>query len=140
MSEENKAVSRAVAEMISDHDLSRLDEVYAPEVVNHDPTTGEVQGRDEMREYLSGYLEAFSDLRMTVLDQVAEGDKVVSRWRAEGTHDGELLGIPPSGNRISVEGVTTDRFEGGQIVEAWDLADFLGLMQQVGAVPAEATA
>jgi len=140
MSEENKAVARAVAEMISDHDLSRLDEVYAPEVVNHDPVTGEIQGRDEMRDYLAGYLEAFSDLRMTVVDQVAEGDKVVSRWRAEGTHDGELLGIPPSGNRISVEGVTTDRFEGGQIIEAWDLADFLGLMQQVGAVPAEATA
>jgi steroid delta-isomerase-like uncharacterized protein len=140
MSEENKAASRAVAEMMSDHDLSRLDEVYAPEVVNHEPVSGEIRGLDEMREYLSGYLEAFSDLRMTVVDQVAEGDMVVSRWRAEGTHDGELLGIPPSGNRISVEGVTTDRFEGGKIVEAWDLADMLGLMQQVGAVPAEATA
>jgi steroid delta-isomerase-like uncharacterized protein len=108
--------------------------------VSHDPNMGDVHGLDGIRDYLSGYIEAFPDLRMTVEDQVAEGDRVVSRWRAEGTHRGELMGIPPSENRISVEGITIDRFEDGKIVEAWDNADMLGMLQQLGAMPAEATA
>jgi steroid delta-isomerase-like uncharacterized protein len=140
VSEENKSISRALSEMLSDHDLSGLDEVYAPEVVNHDPNQGDIRGLDAVREYLTSYVEAFPDLRMIVEDQVAEGDKVVTRWRAEGTHEGELQGMPASGNQISVEGITIERFEGGKIVEAWDNADFLGLMQQIGGMPAEASA
>ena len=72
---------------------------------------------------------------MTVEDLIAEGDKVVTRWRARGTHQGELMGIPPSGNPVEVTGITIHRIEGGKVVETWANYDALGMMQQVGAVP-----
>jgi predicted ester cyclase len=72
---------------------------------------------------------------MTVEDLMAEGDKVVTRWRARGTHQGELMGIPPSGNPVEVTGITVDCIEGGKVVETWANYDDLGMLQQIGAVP-----
>jgi steroid delta-isomerase-like uncharacterized protein len=81
------------------------------------------------------YRNAFPEIQMTVEDLIAEGDKVVTRWTARGTHQGELMGIPPSGNPVEVTGITIDRIEGGKVVETWANYDALGMMQQVGAVP-----
>ena len=81
------------------------------------------------------YRGALPDLLMTVEDLIAEGDKVVTRWTARGTHQGELMGIPPSGNRVEVTGISVDRIEGGKFVEGWANYDALGMMQQIGAVP-----
>jgi predicted ester cyclase len=77
---------------------------------------------------------AFPDLRLTVEDQVAEGDKVVTRWRGEMTHLGELGGVPPTGNRVTISGITIDRFEDGKIVEAWRSMDTLALLRGIGAL------
>jgi SnoaL-like polyketide cyclase len=66
---------------------------------------------------------------------LAEGDMVATRWTARGTHQGELMGIPPSGNRVEVPGTTISRIEGGKVAEEWDNYDALGMMQAIGAVP-----
>ena len=81
------------------------------------------------------YRGAFPDAQIIIEDQLAEGDMVATRWTARGTHQGELLGVPPSGNRVEVAGMTISRAEGGKIAEEWNNYDALGLMQQIGAIP-----
>jgi predicted ester cyclase len=83
---------------------------------------------------------AFSDAQITVDDQIAEGDKVASRWTGRGTHDGELMGVPPSGRQVTVDGLVVSRVANGKVVEEWVNWDTLGMLQQVGAVPAPAQA
>ena len=78
---------------------------------------------------------AFPDLRIVIEDQVAEGDKVASRYTGSGTHQGELRGFPPTNNRVEVTGTITSRFADGKIVEEWNNIDGLGMMQQLGIVP-----
>jgi steroid delta-isomerase-like uncharacterized protein len=77
----------------------------------------------------------FPDLHVIVEDVVAEEDKVVVRWVASGTHQGDLMGLPPSGKRVSVAGITISRFEGGKVAEEWELYDTMGMMQQLDAIP-----
>ena len=81
------------------------------------------------------YRSAFPDVHMEIEDQIAEGDRVATRWVASGTHEGDLMGISPTGNRVTVAGTTIDRIADGQIAETWDNYDALGMMQQVGAIP-----
>ena len=78
---------------------------------------------------------SFPDFHVTSEDIIAEGDKVVSRWTASGTHKGELFGIPPTGKKATWKGISIYRFADGKIVEAWGDADFLGLLQQLGVMP-----
>ena len=78
---------------------------------------------------------AFPDTRITIEDQVAEGDRVVTRWTARGTHQGDLMGIPPSGASGEIGGVTINRISGGKIAETWGSYDLLGLIRQIGATP-----
>ena len=81
------------------------------------------------------YRSAFPDVRLIIEEQVAEGDKVVTRWIAYGTHQGEMMGIAPTGNQVRVEGITISHIQEGKIVQEWELFDTLGLMQQLGAGP-----
>jgi steroid delta-isomerase-like uncharacterized protein len=81
------------------------------------------------------YHGAFPDAQITVEDQIAEGDKVITRWTGRGTYQGEFTGVPPSGNRVETAGMTIDRFSGGKIAETWTIYDALGMMQQIGAIP-----
>jgi predicted ester cyclase len=78
---------------------------------------------------------AFPDLHFTIEDQIAEGDKVVNRVTARGTHLGDFRGIPPTGKQVTVAGITIDRIAGGKLVESWTSWDFLGILQQLGVVP-----
>ena len=135
MSEENKAAARAVFEVWSSGELDRLDELVAPGVVHHDPydPNGD-QGLDGMKRTIEFNRAAFPDMRLEVEDQIAEGDKVVTRWRGEMTHLGELGSAPPSGEHATISGITIDRFEGGKIVEAWRSMDTLGLLRGIGAL------
>src|SRR5215216_2085661 len=77
----------------------------------------------------------FPDLESTIEDLIAERDKVVAHWRAQATHQGEYMGIPPTGNRVNFRGISIYRIEGGQIAESWGISDELGLMRQIGAIP-----
>jgi steroid delta-isomerase-like uncharacterized protein len=135
--EENKSVSRRVAEEIfNGGNLDLADELYAPDYVLHDPMLPEdLHGPEGLKQYAAMTLGAFPDARVTVEDQVAEGDKVVSRWTATGTHTGDLMSIPPTGRRIKVSGITINRFSGGKITEDWYQSDDLGMMRQIGVIP-----
>ncbi len=82
------------------------------------------------------YRRAFPDTQFVIDEQIAEGDRVMTRWTAHGTHKGEFPGIPVTGRKAEVSGVQVDRFVNGKIVETWSVFDQLGLMQQLGAVPA----
>jgi steroid delta-isomerase-like uncharacterized protein len=136
MSDENKAIARRWADIWNQGNLDLVDEIYAPDYVNHDLTMpDDVHGIENVRKFYSRYLNTFSDAEITIEDQLAEGDKVVTRWMARGTHKGELMGVPPSGKRVEVAGITISRIKGGKVAEEWDSYDALGLMQQIGAIP-----
>ena len=138
MSEENKAIARrALEEVFSGQgNLEVADELFAPNYVGHDPASPEdIRGPEGAKEFAGMYRSAFPDVQMSVEDQVAEGEKVVTRWIASGTHLGEIMGIAPSGNRVMVTGTSIERIVDGKIVETWDNYDALGMMQQIGAIP-----
>jgi steroid delta-isomerase-like uncharacterized protein len=82
------------------------------------------------------YRTAYPDTKLTINDQIASGDQVVTRWTATGTHQGELLGIPATDKQVKVTGIFIDRVEGSKITESWAEFDALGMMQQLGAIPA----
>src|SRR5215208_6449007 len=138
MSQENKALTRRSWEIVGTGSLEALDdalqEVYAHDIVMHEPDE-DVRGIEGLKQFVSMIRSALPDLRITLEEDIAEGDKVVSRWGAQGTHQGELMGIAPTGNEIAITGITIHRIEDGKIVEEWENWDALGLMQQIGAVP-----
>ena len=139
MSEEHKAIARREMEIFSSGDFSIADEVISPDYVGHDPATPEpIRGPEGVKAQAAGYRAAFSDLTLTVDHQVAEGDHVVTRWTARGTHDGELFGVPPTGNVVTTTGISIERVVDGQVVEDHTQWDALGMMQQIGAVPTTA--
>jgi predicted ester cyclase len=135
VSERNKATARAVFEVWSTGEIDRLDQLVARHVVHHDPyDPNAAEGLVGMKRTIELNRSAFPDIQLTVEDQVAEGDKVVTRWRGEMTHTGRLAGAAPSGRRVAITGITIDRFEDGKIVEAWRSMDMLGLLQGIGAL------
>ncbi len=140
--EQLKAIARReIEEVFNAGDLDVVDELYAAEYVGHDPALPEpVRGPAGVKEQVSGYRAAFPDLRLTAETMLAEGDRVVIRWTAVGTHEGELFGVAPTGRQATVTGISLTRIVGGRIVEDWTSWDALGLMQQLGALPAPATA
>jgi steroid delta-isomerase-like uncharacterized protein len=137
MSEENKEkVRRFLQEAFTEGNLGVVDELFATDYVLHDPANPEeVSGPEGVKQFVQMYRSAFPDSRVTVEDQIAEGDEVVTRWTGRGTHQGELFGVAPSGNQVELSGITISRFEGGKFVEDWTNSDTLGLMQQIGAIP-----
>jgi len=138
MSEENKVLTRRSWVIVAEGNLDTLEdalaEVYAEDIVLHEPDE-DVRGVEGLKQFVSMIRSAIPDLHITLEDDIAEGDKVVSRWSAQGTHQGELMGIAPTGNQVTITGVTIHRIKEGKIVEEWENWDALGLMQQIGAVP-----
>jgi steroid delta-isomerase-like uncharacterized protein len=125
--------------MFSTGDLTIADEIYSEDYVAYDPAQpAPIRGIEEAKAEVAGYRAAFSDLTVSIDHQVAEGDYVVTRWTAHGTHDGELFGVAPTGNSVSTSGITIVRIADGKIVEDHTQWDALGLMQAIGAVPAMA--
>jgi steroid delta-isomerase-like uncharacterized protein len=137
MSEENKALVRRYFEEIWDKgNLDLIKELFTTDFVRHGPTAaeGEVRGQEGFESLVSMYRSALPDLRVSIEDLIAEGDRVVTRWTARGTHQGELMGNAPTGNPATVRGILVDRISGGKIEEEWADYDTLHLMQQIGAV------
>jgi steroid delta-isomerase-like uncharacterized protein len=136
MSVEYKAlIRRALEEALNRGNLAIVDEVVAPNYVYHEPAAGEVKGRDGLKQMITMYRRAFPDLRMTIDEQIAEGDRVVTRWTCRGTHRGELMGIEPSGKQVTVTGMLISRLSAGKVAEEWESYDALGMLRQIGAVP-----
>lgn len=137
MSEQIKAVERRfIEEVLNGKDLTAADELVAEDVVELDPFPGQEQGREGLKELLGMLFAAFPDQHWTIEELIAEGDKVVNRFTWRGTHRGEFMGIPPTGRRVEVKGVVIDRIVEGRIADTRILMDNLGLMQQLGAIPA----
>jgi steroid delta-isomerase-like uncharacterized protein len=132
----NKELSRRFTELFSTGDEALADEVLNPDVAFHGTAgDGELRGIAELKAFVASYRQAFPDARSTVEDQVAEGDKVVTRWRARGTHRGQLGPIAATGRQFEMDGVTIERIAGGRIAEVWVARDELGLLGQLGVLP-----
>jgi steroid delta-isomerase-like uncharacterized protein len=131
----NKAAARAEFEIWSSGELDKLDDLVAEDVVHHDPyDPNAADGLEGLKKSIALNRAAFPDMRISVEDQVAEGDRVTTRWTATMTHTGELGGTPPSGKRVEINGITIERFADGKVVESWRSMDTLGLLRQIGAL------
>lgn len=136
MSERNKAIARrSFDEVFNAGNLDAVGELVSKDFIAH-TSTHDIHGPVQMKQYVSQLRAAFPDLHITVEDQVAEGDKVVTRWTATGTHTGPFQGIPPTGNRGRMSGIDIDYVIDGKTVECWTLADNLSLLQQLGVITA----
>jgi steroid delta-isomerase-like uncharacterized protein len=136
--EANKAIARRfLVEIFGQGKLAVADEIIAPDHVNAGPGTlpGLPPGSEGTKLFVTAYRNAFPDVRFTIDEQIAEGDKVVTRWTAHGTHKGELAGIPATGKSATVTGMGVDRIVNGKIVESWGLFDQFGMLQQLGVMP-----
>ena len=136
-----EASRRLLEQTFNEGNFQVIDELVAPDAVNHDPATPAsmraLRGPEVLKRTVSMYREAFPDVRMTVDDLIAAGDKVVLRWHSEGTHNGELQGLAPTGTHGSVTGISIDHWKDGKIVEVWVEWDNFGLARQLGAAPPE---
>ena len=138
--EENKTVLRREVEELYNHtgNLDVVAEIFSPDYVGHEPSSGEVRGIEGARRFAATFREAFPDLQNTIEDMVAEGDKVAMRFGGSGTHLGETETFgPPTGKRMKITGITIKRLTDGKIVEAWTNFDALGMMQQLGVMAAQ---
>jgi predicted ester cyclase len=134
MSEANKArVRRVIEEVYNRGDLDLVDEVAAADLVIHFGPQ-DIRGREGAKQYVAALRAGFPDLRFTIEDQVAEGDMVVTRWSARGTHRGEFQGLAATDREVRLAGTDIDRIVGGKVVECWAHVDELGLLRQLGAV------
>ncbi len=137
MSEENKAlVRRWFEELFNEGNLEVTDEIIAPNHISHDPSLPDLPlGPEGAKQLVNLYRSAFPDVRLTIEDELADGDKVVTRWVGRGTHQGVLMGVAPTGEQVETTGISIWRIEEGKIVESWANYDTLGMLQQVGALP-----
>jgi len=136
--QDNKALARRFFEEFWDQkNLAVADELMAANHVDHTPGSppGLPPGPAGFKQFASVYFTAFPNLHITIDDQVAEGDTVVTRWTSHGTNTGSLFGMPATNKSSTVTGITISRIVGGKAVETWTNFDNLGMLQQLGVVP-----
>jgi len=138
--EQNKTVSRRIFEEVwNKGNLSVIDETSASNLVNHFTPPGMPAGAEGFKQFAKVYRAGFPDLHFTIDDMIAEGDKVVTRYTATGTNKGEIFGMPATGKKATVTGMTIARYDAnGKSAEVWVNFDQLGLLQQLGVVPTPA--
>jgi len=139
--DENKAVvQRILSEFWHGGNVAVLDELLASDCINHEQSNPELRGKEACKQWANDVWlanrQGFPDFDITVEDIVAEGDKVVKRFVFQGTHSGEFAGIPPSGKRVTMRGITLYRLTRGKVSEIYWNYDVFGLLQQLGAIPA----
>lgn len=128
-----RLVRRFYKEVYVDWNMALVDEVVSLRFTSHDWPEGAPTGPEGFRNYYSAIRSALPDARYAVDDLVAEGDRVVVRWRLIGTHRGAFQGIAPSGRRIVLEGIAIYRVEGGKLMERWVVSDLHGLLEEIRA-------
>ena len=134
MSEENKELARRWNK-IFEGDFAIAEEIVAEDCVYHNGPPDILPGPEGVKEWAIMIRNGFPDIRITAEDFVAEGDKVAGRVDAEGTHNGEFFGVPPTGKTVTFSGINIMRIADGKIVEHWVQYDTMGIMQQIGAIP-----
>jgi steroid delta-isomerase-like uncharacterized protein len=134
--EENKAIVRRwFEEVINQQRVDRAGELVTQDYVDHGALPGQAPGLEGAKQKWAMYIAAVPDLHGTVEDMLAEGDEVAARWTAEGTHQGELLGVPATGKRFRFSGISICRLAEGKMAEQFEQWDRLDLMQQLGVIP-----
>jgi steroid delta-isomerase-like uncharacterized protein len=136
MSIENNKVSarRFVEEILNQKNLTLVNQLIDANCVTHS-TMGDFKGPEGFKQFISPYFAAFPDMHLINEEEIAEGDKVMFRQTVTGTHQGSLLGIPPTGKKFAIQEMVVNRFAAGKLVESWALADLFGMMQQLGLMP-----
>ena len=137
MSEENKAVVRRFYEVFRAGDMSIVDEVLSSSFVEHNPFPEQAPGPEGMKQLLGMMRAAFPDSAILLEDLVAEGDKVAVRAEMTGTHRGEFMGIPATGKKVTVTGISFYTVADGKITGHWEQFDAMGMMQQLGVIPGQ---
>jgi steroid delta-isomerase-like uncharacterized protein len=132
----NEEIVRRWVEVWNEQNLDAVDDLLAPDFVRHDPNSPEVRGPAAERQFIELYLTAFPDLHFTIEELVSNGDTVAVRLTAVGTQRGELLGLPPTGKTVRIAVMEMYRIADGRIAEQWVVMDALGLLKQLGALPA----
>jgi steroid delta-isomerase-like uncharacterized protein len=134
--ESNKQLAQQVWEEVwHQGQLSRIDDLFTTDFVRHDPGGRELNGPEQNRQFIGSLRAAFPDLHYSVEDQIAEGDKVVVRYRFRGTHLGIFQGMPPTGKQVTYTGILIYRMLNGKIAEQWTEFDLLGFLRQLGVLP-----
>jgi steroid delta-isomerase-like uncharacterized protein len=133
----NKAlVTEFIDAVFTKGDLDAVDRYLSPGFVNHDPFPGFALDREGMRQTAQVFRQAFPDWHAGQEAHIAEGDLVAERFIARGTHQGEIMGVPPTGTTVTLAGINIFRVQDGKLVERWGRTDDLGFLQQLGIVPA----
>lgn len=128
-------IRRWVEDGWNKRNVGLIDELFAVDVVEHDPGGLTITGAEALKAHIGGFLSALPDMRITIEDLVAEGDVVVWRGNFRGTHTGTLMNIPATGKTAMVSGLVEFRFAGGKVAEVWAMYDLFGLLRQIGVVP-----
>ena len=136
MLQENRAIVQRFGEEVwNKGNLAAVDELVTPDYTGYGPGRRVTRGPEELKKVVARMHSAFPDLLFTVEDEIAEGDRVVTRWTGRGTHRGEWRGIAATGKQVSFSGIAIRRIAGGRIAERWVNADYSALMRQIGGGP-----
>jgi len=139
--EQNKSVVRRYYdEVLNRGHIAVLDELATDNYIENDPFPGQGNGRTDLKVRVSTLLTAFSPCTFTIDDIVAEGDRVVVRWRSSGNHSGDFLGMPPTHRDYTITGIDIHRLAAGQMAEHWHVVDQLSQLQQLGMIPSPPSA
>jgi len=134
--QENKEAIRVFwEEVFNKKKLELIDSLFTEDYVYHGAAGQDIQGREGLKQFLTMYFNAFPDIHAEIEDIFGEDDRVASRAMCHGTHQGELMGMPPTGKPVVIRVICTNRFSGSKIAEDWELPDLFGMMQQLGAMP-----
>ena len=136
---ENKALVRRFVEVVQNqHNLAAIDELYSPDIVDHGGSA-EQPGIEGTKAFFSMMFAAFPDMHFTIRMQLAEGDQVMTYKIFHGTHQGPFMGIPPTSKQVAVDVIDIVTVKDGKITEHWAVNDMLGMLQQLGVIPAPGT-
>jgi steroid delta-isomerase-like uncharacterized protein len=135
MSDNKKTIRRYYEEVFNQGRLEALDEIVAPNHLEHNPLPGQTQGIEGIKQRVAMIRAAFNP-QFTLEDVLADGDKVVVRWTNKGTHLADWFGVPATGRTVVVSGIDIHQLRDGKMAEHWDVVDIFGLMMQIGGIPA----
>jgi len=135
ISDNEAIVRRYYDEVLNERRLGVLDEIAAEDYLEHDPFPGQGNGLADLKARVAGFHAAFNPLQFAIEDVVAEGDKVVVRWKNAGTDSGGFMGMPPTGKQFGIAGIDIHVVRDRRMVEHWHVVDLLSQMQQLGLVP-----
>ena len=136
---EVRALERQIFEVMNEGKaaiVAKIDEVCSADILAHTATGNDLRGVEAFKQYMVGFYDAFPDLHITIEDILVDGDKAATRYTYTGTNRGAFMGVPPTNRRITGWAIEIDRFSDGRLVELWGRLDTLGLMQQLGLIPA----